>query len=137
MLIIAAALVAAHAPACATTRLDQMIAQYAELQRRQDVAAIARLYGADGEVINPGRPPVRGETAVRAFISGFRGFEVTFNQLIADAITVHESVWQVTGHFHQVGRTPTGAAYDVTGHFLSRWRCSPEGWRVARMETSQ
>jgi ketosteroid isomerase-like protein len=134
VLILAAAGVVA-APECRHVPMTQMIARYGELQKVQDVDAIARLFGKDGEVVNPGSAPVRGAAAVRAFLGGFKGFTVLTNDLTVSNIDKAGADWHVAGRFHQTGSTPDGKSYDVTGTFDSSWVCTGDGWRVRRMAT--
>jgi ketosteroid isomerase-like protein len=110
-----------------------MIADYAEFTRKQDAGAIAHLFGSDGVVDNPGAKPIRGETAIRALLSGFKGFVVTSETMTVEKIERDDNAWRVIGRFHQTGRTPEPKGYDVSGSFDSNWTCGSQGWRVQRM----
>jgi ketosteroid isomerase-like protein len=134
--ILAAAAVLA-APECRHVPMTRMIVRYGELQKAQDVDAIARLFGSDGEVVNPEAAPVRGAAAIRAFLGGFKGFTVLTNDLTVSNFDRAGADWRVTGRFHQTGSTPDGKSYDVTGTFVSSWLCTGDGWRVRRMATGK
>jgi ketosteroid isomerase-like protein len=133
-LVVAAAV---DAPQCSSVPLKEMIANYAELIHKQDSAAIAHLFGTDGEIDNPGAKPIRGETAVKALLSGFKGAVVTSETMTVDKIDGAGKAWHVTGRFHQTGRTPEAKDYDVSGSFDSNWTCGPDGWRIERMATGK
>ena len=137
MIVIILAAAAAGPPQCSGVSLNHMIADYAELTRRQDSAAIAHLFGSDGVVDNAGAKPIRGETAIRALLSGFKGFVVNSETMTVETIDVDGKAWRVTGRFHQTGRTPEPKDYDVSGTFDSNWTCSPHGWRLQRMATGK
>lgn len=137
MIAIFLAAAAANAPQCTGVPLKRMIVDYAELIRKQDSAAIAHLFGSDGEIDNPGAEPIRGETAVHALLSGFTGAVVSSESMTVGKIGRDGKVWRVTGRYHQTGRTPDAKDYDVSGSFDSDWTCSPHGWRVRRMATGK
>ena len=122
---------------CSGVPLERMIGNYAELIHKQDSAAIAHLFGTDGEIDNPGAKPIRGEAAVRALLSGFKGAVVSSESMTVEQIGRDEKAWRVTGRFHQTGRTPEAKDYDVSGSFDSDWTCSSHGWRVRRMATGK
>ena len=134
MLLIVAAIAN---PICAGVPLEGMVARYADLQRKQDVPAIAHLFGSDGEVVNSGAPTIRGEVAVLAFLSGFKGFGVSANRLDVDKVVASGDAWRVLGRFSQQGHTPDGKSYNAHGSFDSIWVCGASGWGVRRMETGK
>ena len=125
------------APECRGAPISAMIARYADLQQRQEVDEIAHLFGIDGVVENPGAAPIKGEKAVKALLTGFKGFVVTSDTLTIGDVTAVGNNWRVAGHFHQTGRTPEPKDYDVSGRFDSLWNCSADGWRVRRMATGK
>ncbi len=137
MIAILLAAAAVTPPQCLRVPLNRMIADYARLIRKQDSAAIAHLFGTDGEIDNPGAKPIRGETAVKTLLSGFKGAVVFSEAMSIGTIDRAGKAWRVTGHFHQTGRTPEAKDYDVSGSFDSDWTCSPAGWRVRRMATGK
>jgi ketosteroid isomerase-like protein len=137
MMLLIALAVAANPSQCAGVPIRQMVDQYAALIRRQDSAGIAHLFGADGEVDNPGAAPIVGETAIRTLLSSFKGAVVKYEALTVADVAADGDAWRVTGRFHQTGTTPDAKAYDVAGSFDSVWTCSADGWRVRRMATGK
>ena len=137
MLLMLAAVAAVPTPECQGVPIRNMIARYAALQKSQDVDGIARLFGSNGVVDNPGAKPVRGAAAIRAFLGGFHGFDVTSNELTVGNVAKADDGWHVTGRFHQTGSTPDAKSYDVTGSFDSSWTCAAGGWQVRRMATGK
>jgi ketosteroid isomerase-like protein len=137
MIAIFLAAASVSGPQCSGVPLKQMIADYAELTRKQDAPAIAHLFGTDGIVDNPGAKPIRGETAIDALLSGFKGFVVTSETMTVEEMNQHARAWHVTGRFHQTGRTPKAKDYDVSGSFDSSWACGRDGWQVQRMATGK
>jgi hypothetical protein len=88
-------------------------------------------------VDNPGAAPIRGEAAIGAFLSSFKGAVVKSESMtIADVARANED-WRVTGRFHQTGTTPQGKDYDAAGSFDSTWTCTAGGWRLKRMATGK
>ena len=131
------ALAAAAAAECNGVPLARSIDDYAELIRRQDSAAIARQFGADGEIDNPGAAPIKGEAAIRTFLASFKGAVVKSEAMTIRDISLADKDWHVVGSFHQTGRTPEGKDYDVSGSFDSTWTCTDAGWRVRHMATGK
>jgi ketosteroid isomerase-like protein len=137
LLLLAAAAAAGPTPQCDRVPIRAMITRYADLQKAQDIDSIARLFGTNGVVDNPGAKPVQGAAAVRAFLDGFHGFTVSSNELTVDKLVQAGHEWHVVGRFHQTGSTPDGKPYDVNGSFDSTWACGPGGWQVQRMATGK
>lgn len=137
MLIAIALAGAAPPPQCRGLTMPRMIERYAGLIRHQQSGPIARLFGADGEIDNPGAAPIRGEAAIARLLGSFKGAVVKSETMTIGAIAAEGRDWRVQGHFHQAGRTPEGKDYDVSGSFDSTWTCTPEGWRVHRMATGK
>jgi ketosteroid isomerase-like protein len=129
--------VSTAAPECNHIPIGRMIDQYAALIKNQDSASIAHLFGESGMVDNPGAAPIRGEAAIGAFLSSFKGAVVKSESMtIADVARANED-WRVTGRFHQTGTTPQGKDYDAAGSFDSTWTCTAGGWRLKRMATGK
>jgi len=128
---------AAATPMCGQVPLPKMIDSYAAMILHQDNAGIARLFGADGVIENPGAAPIRGEAAIARMLSSFKGVAVKSETLTVGDVVADAEGWRVTGKFHQTGRTPDGKDYDVGGSFDSSWTCGPDGWRVRRMATGK
>ena len=137
MVFVLALTAVAAIPECQATPLPRMIDQYTAMIRRQDSAAIAHLFGAEGVIDNPGAAPIRGEAAILKLLSSFKGAVVKSETLSVDNILAGDGDWRVTGRFHQTGTTPAGKDYDVGGSFDSIWTCTVEGWRVRRMATGK
>lgn len=138
MVIMLALTAVAPIPECQATPLPRMIDQYAAMIRRQDSAAIAHLFGPDGAIENPGAQPIKGEAAILAMLSGFKGAVVKSETLAVENILAADGGdWRVTGKFHQTGATPAGKDYDVGGTFDSTWSCTADGWRARRMATGK
>ena len=138
MLLIALTLAAATdatAPQCRGVTLSAMVADYAGLLRTQSADQIARLYRTDGTIVNPGAPPIRGEAAVRALLSGIKGVTVHQARMDVDIVAPASAGWQVTGRFSQNG-VANGKDFSARGHFDSQWECDGQGWRIRRMATS-
>lgn len=138
MLVLALnATAALAAPQCHSVPIERMIADYAMMQQRQETAHIAPLFGPAGMIDNAGSAPIKGETAVAAFLAGFKGYVVTSNELRVEKVIRVAQGWQATGRFHQTGHTPDKTGYDVNGSFDSTWSCSAAGWRILRMATGK
>jgi ketosteroid isomerase-like protein len=137
MIVAFAIAAAAAAPQCGGVPLDGMIDHYASLVQHQDSASIAHLFGTDGVIDNPGMKLIRGEPAILAFLSSFKGGVVKSEAMTVADVERDGSDWRVTGRFHQTGRTPDGKDYDVSGSFDSTWDCGADGWRVRRMATGK
>lgn len=128
---------AATVAECKHVPIERMVERYASMVRHQQGASIAKLFGADGEIDNPGTEPIRGETAIRKLLDSFKGAVVNSEVLTIADVDRDEDDWRVKGHFHQTGRTPAGKDYDVNGSFDSTWMCGADGWRVRRMATGK
>lgn len=137
MMVMLALAAASASPQCGSVPISQMVDSYAALIRAQDSAAIAHLFRDDGIIDNPGAAPIRGESAIRAFLSGFKGAVVNSETMAVANVQAGAGDWRVTGRFHQTGVTPEGKNYDVTGSFDSAWACDSSGWRLKRMATGK
>jgi len=137
MIVLLALTASAAAPECHGVPVQGMVDRYAALIRKQDSASIAHLFGEDGTVDNPGAPPLRGEKAIRTFLSSFHGAVVKSEAMTVSGVRADGPGWRLEGRFHQTGRTPEGKDYDVAGSFDSTWTCTAQGWRVKRMATGK
>lgn len=136
MMLLAMAAASAN-PQCHGMPIAGMVQDYAGLIHKQDSPAIAHLFGKDGIIDNPGANPIRGEAAILAMLSSFKGAVVKTEDLTIADVNADSKDWRVTGRFHQAGLTPAGKDYDVGGSFDSTWTCSAEGWRIRRMATGK
>lgn len=123
------------APECRGVTLASMVSDYAGLLRDQSTDRIAKLYRNEGVIENPGSQPVRGESAVRALLSGFKGVVLHEATLDVASIVKAPQGWEVTGRFNQRG-VANGKDFAVSGHFDSVWDCDDDGWLILRMATS-
>ena len=128
---------AAATAVCGDIPIRRMISNYSRLVAAQDSPAIAHLFGTEGEIVNPGAPPIKGEAAVAKLLESFKGYKVTSERMTVAAVTRSGSDWRVTGHFSQHGRDPKGKPFFAHGSFDGNWKCTGSGWRIQRMQTGK
>jgi uncharacterized protein (TIGR02246 family) len=134
----------AVAPAVAAELTDAELMQAAtELARQYDAnyaakdpAAMAALYAADGELVSPSGPIVRGRDALvvyytKRFASGAHGH----------AIKVIETHVQGDGgyglaQFSVTVPGPDGVFHEEHGNLVTIYRHDPDGWHMRLVEPS-
>jgi ketosteroid isomerase-like protein len=102
-----------------------------------DHAAIAAMYTRDGEMAAEGAPTIRGPSAIKAHLEGFKDFHVLSETLTTDSINVEGNTARVVGTYHQRVRVPAGDTIVAFGQYTADWLRDAGGqWRVRRMATA-
>src|SRR5215471_14976453 len=91
--------------------------RYVRLVQKMDHAGIAAMFAPDGEVVNPGRDPVRGPAAIEAFLKQFAGYHVMRETMVPATTTVDGDRATQSGTYAQRVRAPDGKVIDVSGRF--------------------
>jgi ketosteroid isomerase-like protein len=129
---------------CATkvdTRADKAaveagLQRYSRLLIAMDSTAIAAMFTADGEVVNPSQPPVHGREAIRKFIDGFSDFHVLSNSDVPSSTLIDGSTAEQLGNYHQSVRSPQGHLFEVSGRLEIEWVKDPSGqWLIQQLAT--
>jgi len=117
--------------------VDARLAEYRQLVLRMDHHGIAQLFASDGEVVNPGRDPIRGPAAIESFLRGFDAYKVLEYSIVADSTAAQgRSAYQV-GTYRQRVRVPAGDTVVVQGRFRAEWTNQGGGrWLIRRMGTT-
>jgi uncharacterized protein (TIGR02246 family) len=111
--------------------------RYVHLVQNMDHAAIAAMFTPDGEVVNPGRDPVRGPAAIEAFLRQFDAYHVMNEMMVPRTTVVDGNHATQTGSYKQRVRDPAGKILDVSGNFTLDWvRDASGAWRIQRAATS-
>jgi len=136
-LLLAILLIGAPARPAAEKEVRAALAQYGERARKMDHAGVAAMFAPEGEIVNPGSPPVHGPAAIEAFLRGFEGYRVVEYVLTPERTVVHGDHATQTGRFRQVVRTPDGTEVRPSGAFTIDWvRTAPGVWRIQRASTT-
>jgi uncharacterized protein (TIGR02246 family) len=113
------------------------LAHYAALARHMDHAGVAAMFAADGEIVNPGQPPIHGPAAIEAFLRGFDAYHVIAYELTPERTVVDGDRATQSGRFRQVVKTPDGSTVRPSGTFTIDWiRPAPGVWRIQRAATT-
>jgi uncharacterized protein (TIGR02246 family) len=127
----------AQVEAPAESQVRAALQRYAELVEKMDHAAIAALFTEDGEVVNPGRDPIKGPAAIEAFLKQFSDYHVLNEMMIPQKTQVDGDRANQEGTFKQRVRGPDGNIIDVSGTFTIDWiRDSSGAWRIQRVATA-
>lgn len=111
--------------------------RYVHLVQTMDHAGIAAMFTPDGEVVNPGRDPIRGPTAIEAFLRQFDAYHVMNEMMLPRTTVVDGDRATQTGTYRQRVRDPDGKVLDVSGNFTLDWVRDASGvWRIQRAATS-
>jgi uncharacterized protein (TIGR02246 family) len=111
--------------------------RYVHLVQKMDHAGIAALFTPDGEVVNPGRDPIRGPAAIEAFLRQFDAYHVMNEMMLPRTTVVDGDRATQTGTYRQRVRDPDGKVLDVSGTFTLDWVRDAAGvWRIQRAATS-
>lgn len=136
--LVAAAGCAARPPSSAgdVAAIEAGSREYERLVRRMDHDSIAAMFVADGELANPGAPPLRGRDSIRARLRSFAGFHVEDDRMTSDSIRVVGDRAAQFGSYWQRVRIPGGQTVEVSGRYQFDWVRSPEGvWQLQRIAT--
>ena len=121
----------------AESQVRAALQHYAQLIGKMDNAGIAALFTQDGEVVNPGRDPIKGPAAIEAFLKQFSDYHVLSEMMIPQKTQVDGDRAEQEGTFKQRVRGPDGNVIDVSGTFTIVWiRDSSGAWRIQRVATA-
>ena len=121
----------------AESQVRAALQQYAQLIEKMDNAGIAALFTEDGEVVNPGRDPIKGPAAIEAFLKQFSDYHVLSQTMIPQKTQVDGDHAQQEGTFKQRVRGPDGNVIEASGTFTIDWiRDSSGAWRIQRVATA-
>jgi len=127
----------AQIPAPAESELRAALQHYAQLIEKMDNAGIAALFTQDGEVVNPGRDPIKGPAAIEAFLKQFSDYRVLSQTMTPQKTLVDGVRAEQEGTFKQRVRGPDGNVIDASGTFTIEWiRDSSGAWRIQRVATA-
>jgi uncharacterized protein (TIGR02246 family) len=111
--------------------------RYVHLVQAMDHAGIAAMFAPDGEVVNPGREPIKGRAAIQAFLEQFAGYQVINEMMVPRATSVDGNHATQTGTYRQRVRGPDGNVLDVSGNFVLDWIRDGSGvWLIQRAATT-
>ena len=123
--------------ASAESQVRAALQHYAQLIEKMDNAGIAALFTEDGEVVNPGRDPIKGPAAIEAFLKQFSDYHVLSQTMIPQKTQVDGDHAQQEGTFKQRVRGPDGNVIEASGTFTIDWiRDSSGAWRIRRVATT-
>ena len=121
----------------APARIEAALKDYASNVLAMDADRIAAAYTPDGELQNPGRDPVKGPDAIRAFLKSFEGVTILENELKGISLQLVGPSALQTGTFRQKARLADGKVVESKGTFEAEWERQADGsWRIARMTTN-
>ena len=99
--------------------IEALTADYTAAVQAGDAAAISALHAADAILLPPNEPSLRGREAVDAYLAAFHA------EPLDQTFTTEDVVVAESGDL----------AYEVGtwdgGKYLTVWRRTPDGWRIA------
>ena len=117
-------------------RVEARLQQYAGLLLKMDAAGLASMYAADGELVNPSQPAVKGRQAIQKFIESFSDFKVLANADEATSTLIDGDAAQQIGTYHQKVLSPQGHLFEVSGRLEVGWVKDPSGeWYIEQLAT--
>jgi uncharacterized protein (TIGR02246 family) len=126
--------------AAARREVEAAMQQYTTLLRTGPPDAVAALFTADGELLEPGMDALKGPAAIRAFLEPLvAAYEVQAASSETEAVEVFGKTAYQWGTYKQTVATKSKAAVaphpvDYRGRYVASWRREPDGhWRLARM----
>ncbi len=121
----------------APARVDAALKAYSASLLAMDADGIAAAYTPEGELQDPGHPPVTGPDAIRAFLRSFTGVTVEEQEFKVSALQVVGPDALQRGTFRQKARLADGKTVESKGTFEAEWERQPNGtWLLARMTTN-
>ena len=117
--------------------VSQRLAQYVELLRRQDAAALSGMFEPSGFMAHQGQPPVVGPAAIRAFLESFASYKVLSHQMQVSSVVARGTTVEQAGTYAQAVLTPEGRTLQVAGKLNAVWHQEPGGaWFIQGMLTA-
>jgi ketosteroid isomerase-like protein len=114
-------------------RLAQVAAvsrEFSARYERGEAAGQAELYTEDGVIFPPGRPAIRGRTAIEGYWRQPAGDRVISHRVTADSVVFEGATAYDWGTFAVRGER-AGQAYSGGGKYLIVWReVTPGTWRM-------
>jgi uncharacterized protein (TIGR02246 family) len=114
-------------------QIEQAAARFGEAFSRGDVAAVAAMYDADGIVLAPNAPPMRGRQNIEQLWAGARqqGFR-TLNLTVNDVELIGDHAIEL-GSYTLVIQPPGQAETMDRGKYLVIWKRQADGtWKLYR-----
>lgn len=102
--------------------LEQVLRDYEGAYARRDAGALAELFAEDGHLLQPGRPAIRGRSAIAAALQGEGGALA----LVPTAYRLGDSVAYIIGTFGAERSADEGGKFVLA---LERRAAGP--WRIA------
>ena len=117
-------------------RVEARLQQYSALLLKMDASALASMYAADGELVNPSQPAVKGRAAIEKFIGSFSDFKVLENSDMATSTLIDGDTAEQVGTYHQKVLSPQGHHFEVSGRLEIGWVRDPSGeWYIEQLAT--
>lgn len=98
--------------------------------------SIGAMYLPDGALAVPGRTPIVGPAAIRAFLESFAGYHVLAYETVSDSVRLRGDTAFQSGRWWQRVSLPAGDTVSVSGGLSAEWVRNARGeWHLRRMGT--
>jgi ketosteroid isomerase-like protein len=131
LLVGAAALAPAQSGRHAATdiaAIKKVGAEFSQLYMKGDHEAMARIYTEDGVIFPPGRPMIRGRTAIAEYWKLAPGVTVVDHQTVADSIILRGDIAYDYGTFRARNARDGQAGNPGFGKYVIVWRRVGQQW---------
>jgi uncharacterized protein (TIGR02246 family) len=127
--------VAAADPAQARREVEAAMQQYTALLKTGPPEALAALFTADGELLEPGLAPLHGPEAIRNFLAPvFTAVDVQEAATTSDEVDFHGDAAYQWGTYRQKVAEKGKPAKEYQGRYVAAWRRGTDGrWKLAKM----
>lgn len=134
-LLAASAVRAAEPPASPEKEVEAAMQEYTRLLKAGPPEALAAMFTADGELLEPGMAALRGPEAIKSFLAPvFAAVDVQSAATETEAIEVHGSAAYQWGTYSQRVAEHGKPAADYHGRYVASWHREADGhWRLRRM----
>ena len=103
-------------------------AEFSQLYMKGDHEAMARIYTEDGVIFPPGRPMIRGRTAIAEYWKLAPGVTVVDHQTVADSIILRDDIAYDYGTFRARNARDGQASNPGFGKYVIVWRRVGTQW---------
>lgn len=118
----------------APARIEKALAAYAAGLAARDADRVAGSFAPDGELVVPGREPIRGPEAIRAWVASLAGTTVLEQEVKGPLVQVVGPSALQRGDFRRKERLADGQVVETKGRFEAEWvRLTDGSWRLARI----
>lgn len=108
------------------------VERYVAASRTVNPDSIAAFFAPDGELLEPGIPPIHTADSIRVFMGSFPGVVVESASVALDTVEMLDSSAYVWGTYFERLHFPGQPRSEQQGRFVMHWVRVSGAWRILR-----